>query len=244
MGLLFPIVDRASLRAGTRAMAPITVAIAVWGLVTGVAIVNAGMPETTALLFSLTVFAGAAQLATLPLLAAGTPLPVVWVTALLVNTRFVFFSATARRYFAHLPPTQRLVAGYLNGDLPFAMFLRRHGDDTSHGTPAQFGYFFGLTGVNWAVWHVASVAGILLGGLAPAAWGLDLAASLALLGVLVPMAERLPPLAGVVVAAVFSVLLVDVPLRLGLLLAIVAGVAVAVVAEASVARRGHAEESS
>jgi predicted branched-subunit amino acid permease len=244
MSLLFPTVDRASLRAGVRAMGPITVAIGVWGIVTGVAIVNAGMPEVTALVFSFTVFAGAAQLATLPLLAVGAPLPVVWVTAMLVNTRFVFFSATARRYFAHLPVAQRLVAGYLNGDLPFAMFLRHHGDDEAHGTPQQYGYFFGLTGVNWAVWHVASVVGILLGGLAPAQWGLDLAASLALLGVLVPMAERLPPLAGVVVAAVLSVLLVDVPMRLGLLVAIVAGVAVAVVAEVGSSRRAVAGGAS
>lgn len=237
MGLLFPPVDRGSLRAGTRTMAPVAVAIAVWGLVTGVAIVNAGMSETTALVFSGAVFAGAAQLATLPLLAVGAPLPVVWVTALMVNMRFVFFSATARRYFTGLTPVQRLVAGYLNGDLPFAMFLRQHGDDEHTGTPEQFGYFFGLTGVNFAVWHVASIVGILLGGLAPTEWGLDLAASLALLGVVVPMAERLPPFAGVVVAALLSVLLVDVPMRLGLLVAIVAGVAVAVVAEAGTARR-------
>lgn len=240
MGVFVPALDRGSYRAGVRAMAPVTVAIAVWGLVTGVAIVNAGMPEVTALLFSFTVFAGAAQLATLPLLAVGAPLPVVWVTALLVNTRFVFFSATARRYFTGLSPTQRLVAGYLNGDLPFALFLREHGDDEHPGTPQQFGYFFGVTSINWAVWHVASVAGILLGGLAPTTWGLDLAASLALLGVLVPMAERLPPFAGVVVAAVLSVLLVDVPMRLGLLLSIIAGVAVAVAAELAGARRAGA----
>jgi len=84
---------------------------------------------------------------------------------------------------------------------------------------------------------VASIVGILVGGLAPSTWGLDLAASLALLGVLVPMADRLPSFAGVVVAAVLSVLLVDVPMRLGLVLAIIAGVVVAVATERATAVR-------
>ena len=211
---ILPPLDRTAFSTGARAITPIALAISMWAAVTGVAIANAGMPETTAIIFSLMVFAGSAQLATLPLLAVGAPLPVVWVTALLVNTRFIFFSVTARPYFAELSVAQRLFAGYINGDLPFAMFVRQHGDDEEHGTQEQFGYYFGVTGVNWVVWHVASIAGILLGGLAPAEWGLDLAASLALLSVLVPMADRFPPLAGVAVAATLSVLLVDVPMRL------------------------------
>ena len=70
-------------------MTPLAFAIAVWGLVTGVAMVGAGMTVPIAILLSLTVFAGSAQLATLPLLAVGAPMPVVYATALLVNLRFV-----------------------------------------------------------------------------------------------------------------------------------------------------------
>jgi predicted branched-subunit amino acid permease len=229
--LLFPPFDRDGFRDGVRAMSPLAVAIAVWGVVTGVAVVNAGMPVITALVFSLTIFAGSAQLAALPLLAAGAPLPVVWVTALLVNMRFVIFSAATRRYLVRLSAPQRLLAGYLNGDLGFALFTRRFGDDPESGTPEQLGYFYGLGAVNWGVWHVSSIAGILLGGLAPTTWGLDLAASLALVAVLIPMANRLPAVAGVVVAGVLSVLTVGMPMKLGLLVSVVAGVAVAVGAE-------------
>ena len=55
-------------------MAPFAVAIAVWGFVTGVAMVNSGMPIPVGLLMTLTVFAGSAQLAVLPLLGAGRAL--------------------------------------------------------------------------------------------------------------------------------------------------------------------------
>jgi predicted branched-subunit amino acid permease len=221
-----------SFREGLRAMSPLALAISVWGLVTGVAIVEAGMPIPAALAFSIFIFAGSAQLATLPLLAVHTPLPVVLITAALVNMRFVIFSAASRSYFARLPWQQRLLAGYLNGDLGFALFSRRFADADQRGTTGQFGYFYGTAVVNWVAWHVASVAGILLGGLAPTSWGLDLAASLALVAVLIPMANRAPAIAGVVVTGVLSVLTVSMPMKLGLLVSVIAGVAVAVAASA------------
>jgi len=93
---LFAYCPRSDFEEGVRSMAPLSLAIGVWGLVTGVAMVNAGMTMPGALAVTLFVYAGSAQLATLPLLAAGAPLPVVWATALLVNLRFVIFSAASR----------------------------------------------------------------------------------------------------------------------------------------------------
>jgi predicted branched-subunit amino acid permease len=226
-----------SFREGTQAMMPLTLAISAWGLVTGVAIVKAGMPLPAAFAFTLFVFAGSAQLATLPLLAVGAPLPVVWVTALLVNLRFVIFAAAARSYFTRLPWQQRLVAGYLNGDLGFALFSRRFAHATERGTPEQLGYFYGGAVVNWVAWQLSSYLGIVLGGLAPTSWGLDLAASLALLAVLIPMANKAPALAGVAVTGVLSVLTVGMPMKLGLLVSVVAGGAVAVAADVWQSRR-------
>lgn len=209
-------------------MMPFAAAIAVWGLVTGVAMVNAGLSVPIAIVITLTVFAGSAQLAVLPLLITSTPLPVVWVTALLVNLRFVIFAAASRKSFVMLPWQQRMLAGYLNGDLGFALFSRRFADDTVNGTPEQWGYFYGGAVVNWVAWMVASIVGILVGASAPEAWGLNLAAYFALLAVLIPMVHRIPAAAGVLVTAVIAVATVHFPMRLGLLLAVVAGVAVAV----------------
>ena len=64
-----------------------------WGLVTGVAMVKGGMSVPLALVMSLLVYAGSAQLAVIPLLAVGGPLWVVWLTAACVNLRFVIFSS-------------------------------------------------------------------------------------------------------------------------------------------------------
>ena len=180
-------VDPSGFREGARAMWPFGVAISIWAFVTGVAMVNTGMPVAIGLVMTLTVFAGSVQLAVLPLLAVGAPLPLVWVTAMIVNLRFVIFAATSRPAFVHLSLRQRLLAGYLNGDLGFALFSLRFADDPERGNPVQWGYFYGGAVVNWSIWQVASIAGLIPGGLAPASWGLEVAAYLALVAVLVPM---------------------------------------------------------
>lgn len=225
---LFAYCPREYFDEGVRSMAPLSLAIGVWGLVTGVAMVNAGMTMPGAFAVTLFVYAGSAQLATLPLLVAGAPLLVVWATALLVNLRFVIFSAASRSYFVKLPWQQRLVAGYLNGDLGFALFSRRFADDTERGTPEQFGYFYGGAVTNWGAWQVSSYLGILIGGLFPSEWGFELAASLALVAVLIPMANKFPAVAGIVVTGVLSVFTADMPMKLGLLVSVIAGGMVAV----------------
>ncbi len=234
---LLPPLDRTAYREGVKAMTPLAAAVAVWGVVTGVAMVNAGLTIPAALLMTFTVFAGSAQLAVMPLLATGAPLPIVWVTALLVNLRFVIFAAASRRSFMHLPWPQRLLASYLNGDLGFALFSRRFASADQHGNPEQWGYFYGVAFVNWGVWQAGSVVGFLIGGLMPSDWGFELAAYLALMAVLIPMVQRFPAVAGIISTAAVAVLAVGLPLRLGLLLAVLVGVTVALVGEALRDRR-------
>ncbi len=212
-------------------MMPLALAISVWGLVTGVAMVNGGMTVPGALIVTFFVFAGSAQLATLPLLAVGAPLPVVWVTALLVNLRFVIFAAASRRYFVKLPWQQRLLAGYLNGDLGFALFSRRFGDATELGTPEQFGFFYGGATVNWVAWQLSSYVGIIIGGLFPTEWGFELAAALALVAVLIPMANKFPAAVGILVTGVLAVYTASMPMRLGLVVSVLIGGSVAVAAD-------------
>ena len=85
--------------------------------------VKGGLSVPLALLMSFTVFAGSAQLAVVPLMAAGAPIWVVWATAFCVNLRFVIFSAQWRPYFMRFPLRSRLALGYLSGDLGYVLFM-------------------------------------------------------------------------------------------------------------------------
>ena len=104
-------------RQGAAEMVGVATGIAAWGLMTGVAMVKSGMSTAEALLMAGIVFAGSSQLAAIPLILAGAPIWVVLATAMCVNLRFVVFSVHMRPYVMHMPLRDRLLAGYLTGDL-------------------------------------------------------------------------------------------------------------------------------
>ena len=212
-----------ALREGARDMRAVSLGIAAWGLVTGVAMVKSGLGFGLALAISLFVFAGSAQLAALPLIAAGAPLWLILATAFCVNLRFVVFSAQMRPYFEHLPRTKRLFYGYLIGDLNQVLMIRRHPHPTSD--PQQAQYFLGVSLANWLAWQVPSVVGILLAQWIPGSWGLAFAGTLALLGIVLSLLADRTIAAVIVVASAFSAMLFWLPLKLNLVAAIVCALA-------------------
>ena len=228
----------AAFRAGLRDMAPAVPGVAAWGLVTGVAMVQSGLTLWQALGLSAFAYAGSAQLAALPLLAGGSPVWVIFLTALMVNLRFVIYAAALRKPLGHLPWPRRLWLGYLTGDITFVIFMRRQ--QQAPAWPQRDSYFLGLAIANWAAWHVASFAGILLAARIPAEWGLGLAGTLALVALLVPFCLRRAAALGVLVASVVAVTAHGWPLRTGLLAAIACGVTAALVAERWQGRRSGA----
>lgn len=200
-------------------MAGPVLGMAAWALVTGVAMVKSGLTVTQALGMSLLVFAGSAQLASLPLIVAGAPLWVVFATGFCVNLRFLIFSAQWRNYFGHLPLRQRLSMMYIAGDLTFVHFTRRFPEPQPG--PGQVEYFWGAVSVNWMVWQAASIVGILAADRIPTHWGLGFAGVLALLGLAYSLLNErvLWVVAGV--SAVVSVAAYSLPFKLNIVAAIV-----------------------
>jgi predicted branched-subunit amino acid permease len=216
-------------RDGVRDGLPSLLGIGAWGIVVGVAMVKSGLTVAQALGMTFLVFAGSAQLAALPLIAAGAPVWVVFATALIINLRFVIFSALLAPHFAHLTLRQRLALGYTVGDLTAALYFQRY--PSEERAPGKLSYLKGLIIPNWIAWQVGSVAGILAGAAVPAEWGLAFAGSLAILCILVPLVASLPAVCGVLVAAVTAIACHRLPFKLGLLAAVVAGMACAILAE-------------
>lgn len=206
-------------RRGARDMAPPSLGLAAWGLVTGVAMVKSHLTIAQALGMTLFVFAGSAQLASLPLIAANAPLWVLLATAFCVNLRFVIFSASWRHYFGHLPLRRRLAIGYLAGDLNFVYFTKRWPDPVP--APGQQHFHWGTVAVNWSAWQAGSIAGIFLAERVPASWNLGFAGVLALLGLTYSLLnERVLWIVGAVAGAV-SIAAYRLPLKLNIVSAIV-----------------------
>lgn len=218
-------------RQGVQAVLATMLGIAAWGLVTGVAMVKSGMSVPLAIFMSLTVYAGSAQLAVLPLMVVGAPLWVVWFTAICVNLRFVILSSMWRHYFSHLRRPHRLALGYFSGDVIFVAFSQRF--STPEKTPEQLPFFWGAATVNWLSWQIASIAGILLAHAIPLEWGLGFAGVLALLGVLYSMLKDAATWMACVVACGAAVAAFALPLKLNILVAIAAAVTAGLLMEAA-----------
>jgi 4-azaleucine resistance transporter AzlC len=220
---------RTEFRAGLRASLPLLIAIGPFGLVTGVAMAAGGIPPLEAMAMSVLVYAGAAMLAATQLIAAGAPALVIVAAAFIVNLRLLMYSASIRPYFAHQSLTRRLIVSYALVDNPYALFMQRFGPHPE--APGKFDFFVGLAIPIWICWQVSVGIGVLVGNQLPAAWKLDFAAPLAFIAMSIPLLRDKPMVAAAVSAGVTAVLAHGLPLRSGLALAAVVGIAVGLLAE-------------
>ncbi|HEY0824976.1 MAG TPA: AzlC family ABC transporter permease [Ramlibacter sp.] len=219
---------RPMFREGAAEAVPMAIGIAAWGLVAGVAMAKSGMGVPLAVFMAIVVYAGSAQIAALPLIAAGAPMWVVWATTLCVCLRFMAFSFHYRPYFTHLPRRQRLACSFLMGDTNFALFFRRFSE------PAQgqrhVDYFLGSSLVTFGVWQVSIITGIVAGYGIPAAWGLGFAGTMALLALTCTQLRNPTTWIAAVVAACAAVAAYALPLKLNIVVAIAAAIAFGVLA--------------
>jgi predicted branched-subunit amino acid permease len=213
-------------RLGFSEMAAVAPGIAAWGLMTGVAMGKSGMGTFEALLMALTVFAGSAQLAAIPLMLAGAPVWVILTTAFCVNLRFVVFSAHMRHFVMHLRLWPRLLCGYLTGDLTYVLFIQRHPVPASDaaGRYGQIAYLLGNGSINYASWTVSCMVGVVLANWIPASWGLGFAGILALVGMTCSLASSRLRWVAAGVAGTAAVAAFAMPMKLNIVVAIAAAV--------------------
>jgi predicted branched-subunit amino acid permease len=226
-----------TLREGALASAALLVGIVPWGIVTGVAMVGAGLSQAQAVAMSVLVFAGTAQLAVLPLLIAKAPLWVMYATALIVNLRYLIYGAVLAPHFEHLPRSWRALLSYITVDGMFALFAGRFRPDD--GNRHKHWYFLGGSLVMWCAWQISSWIGIFAGALIPKDWSLEFAATLGLIALLIPLLFDRAVVCGALAAGGVALAAAKLPLNLGLLAAIAAGVAVGL----AVARLGRRREA-
>jgi predicted branched-subunit amino acid permease len=218
---------------GVRDQTSVAMGIGAWALMTGVAMVQSGLSALEAVLMTLIVYAGSAQLAAVPMITVGAPMWVILAAAFCVNLRFVVFSAHLRPYLMHLPRWQRLVTGYVTGDLSYVFFARRfpHVGATPDELARQQAYLMGNCAVNYVAWMSMSLLGIALANAIPLSWGLGFAGILALLGVLCSLASSRLRMVSAGVAGAAAVAAWALPLKLNILVAIASAVAICLVLE-------------
>jgi predicted branched-subunit amino acid permease len=216
---------RAAFKSGFGDMLGAALGVLAWGLVTGVAMVKSGLPVVPSVIISLTAYAGSAQLATLPLVLAGASWWLILLTAVVVNLRFLVYAASLAQIFSRARPWHRFLLGYFNGDVTFVRLLTHL--ERKPGDPNRIAFYWGAVCANWLAWQIGSLAGIFAADAIPATWGLELAGILVLVAVAAPALRARPALLGAIVAGAVAYLARGLPLRLGVMVGLVAGIGAA-----------------
>lgn len=214
---------------GARALLPLIPGVVPFGLVTGVMAIKMGMTPTMAIGMTLLFYSGSAQMVALQLIHSGV-LPVAIVaTALIINLRFVMYSASLAPHLHQLPRRWTWPMSYMLSDQSYALCTLKF----SAGELGRFGYqyYAGTAVLMWLAWNLSVAAGVYLGGSIPESWSLGFAIPLSFLALLVPGIRSMPALVAAIVGGSIAVLAVDLPYNLGLVTASIGGVIAGVSAE-------------
>ena len=226
---------------GFRDFLPLSVGVIPWAMVTGMAMISVGFTPIQAMGMNLIVLSGTAQLGTLPLISTGAPLWLIVTTALVLNLRFVIFSAALARGLRDASLPVRWFSGYLLSDSVFAVCMKRI--LLSKDRQWQLGYYIGPSLWCWLLWQSFALLGVLAAGSIPKSWSLEFMATIAMLILLAPLARRRPMLVAMLVGAAVSVTLRGMPLKLGMIVAIVVGIAAGFAAEHWQSKNGSTREA-
>jgi len=214
---------------GVRALMPMVPGVIPFGLVTGITAVEQGFSGFETLVMTLLFYAGSAQMAALQLLRNDAFALVILLTALVINLRFVMYSAWLAPYLHHLPRRWKWPLAYMLSDQAYALSVIKL---TSSKTVGSVHWFYaGAAFSMWLSWQLSVMGGVFLGAGIPASWSLEFAIPLSFLALLVPAIRSRASLAAACVGGTVAVLAMDMPYNLGLLLASFCGICTGLLVE-------------
>lgn len=222
---------------GCRDILPLIVGAIPFGIIFGTLSIGAGLSTWQTIGMSALVFAGSAQFIAITLITGGVGAAVVLLTTFVVNLRHALYSAALQPFVRHLPSRWRVPLAFWLTDEAFAVIQHRYASDDA--SPYKHWFFFGAALTMYLSWQLATLAGIAFGQAVPnvASWGLDFAMIATFIGIAVPMMRTRPQVASAFVAAVVALLTWELPYKLGLIAAALAGIIVGVWLEQRAERR-------
>src|SRR5947209_3424972 len=215
---------RAEFLAGIKDILPILMGVIPFGLIYGVSARGAGIVALAAQAMSFIVFAGSAQFVTAQLIGAAVPWGIIVLTAVIINLRHALYSASVAPYLKRLHVLWRLLLAYLLTDEAYVVAIthyQRPGD-----MARKHWYFLGTGLALWSTWQASTAIGVILGAQVPADWSLDFTLPLTFIALGVPMLKDRAGLAAATIAGIIAVLAASLPLKFGLIIATLIGIAV------------------
>jgi len=214
-----PLTARTSYWRGMREGGPFILIVFPFGIVFGVVAIEAGFSLTQTMAFTISAYAGAAQLTAIQLMSESAPLAIVILTALAVNARMAMYSASLAPHLGKAPMWHRALMGYLMVDQTYALSSMAYDRFPQMSLAAKTGYYFGVASLIWPVWVAGSLAGAVVGNLIPSWVPLGFAVPIAFMAMVGPMLRTFAHVAAALVSVIGALVFSPVPYSLWLLIA-------------------------
>ena len=204
-------------------MLPIVPGVIPFGAVMGTVAAEAGLTFPQSTFMNVIVFAGAAQLAAVELMTKNAASVVVILSGLIINLRFILYSAAIAPILQNSNFLTKLTCAYCITDQNYAVMSA---NEKILKTPTDaIRFYLGASLCMFIAWQLTVVAGFIFGNFAPASWALDYAIPLSFVALVIPTLKNKKYVTVAAFSAGVSLLLSSLPYRSGLI--VTAGLAVA-----------------
>lgn len=190
-----PVTGHADAAAGVRAMLPMVVAYAPFGLLVGAAVATSANP-LAAWLSTWTIYGGAAHLAVLDVLQRDAGVLTAALVGLLINVRITAYAVSLAPQWRGTSRRARVVAALTLTDATWAMSHNRPGS-----VSARRRFYLGAALTLWVGWPSLVTLGVLVGEWMRAVPAATLLPTLTLGSLVIPHLRTAPGLAGAAGAA-------------------------------------------
>lgn len=214
---------------GVKSELPLMIGVIPFGMIYGILAIAAGLPPSIAQAMSFIIFAGSSQFVSAQLYGLGAPALMNVFTVWVINLRHALYSASVAPYLHKLPTRWKLILAYLLTDEAYAVTILHYQEEGNLDHKHWFFLGSGLT--LWTTWQVSTAVGIFLGASVPTSWGLDFTLALIFIALVIPSLKDNASLAAALSGGFAAVVLFNLPLKSGLLVASLIGIAVGLIVE-------------
>lgn len=207
-------------------MLPVMTGVIPFGAVMGTSAHEAGLSVWHSAWMNIFVFAGASQLAAVDLMTKHTSLFVVVATGLVINLRFVLYSAAFSPFVRKATWGTKILSAYTLTDQSYAVMSANESHFRSRQDAVTF--YFGACVCMALTWHLSVLAGYHFGNFSPREWALDYAVPLSFVVLVIPTLKSWKHRLVAVSSGVFGIVFRELPLNSGLLVAAFCAMAVAI----------------
>lgn len=201
---------------GMKRFFPISFGVLPFGLIVGTIASNNGLNTLETFFFNFFIFAGASELAAFELLSKNAPIFIIVLTCVVINLRFIIYSASLAPMVSKLNFFQKIICAYLITDQSYALVVSE--SDKLKNNSEKLAFYLGASFLMLIVWDLSVIAGAVFGNIAPKSWELDFIIPIAFMSLVIPNLKNRRLVYVAIFSSVMSVVTYYIPYNLGLLI--------------------------